>query len=85
MKQVMFCVTLVEGRTQNNIVLLVLLLSACFKTNFKTLLCDHHAGMLKTTDDPSEKNPSEQNKFRAFYSEAVLLKFEKKRWDCVTM
>jgi hypothetical protein len=40
---------------QNYIVLFALLLSACFKTNFKTLLFDDQAEMLKATDDPSEK------------------------------
>jgi len=61
MKQVIFCGTLVEGDMQNNIVLLVLLLSACFKTNFKTLPFDYQAEMLKATDDPSEK-PSPEAK-----------------------
>jgi hypothetical protein len=57
-KQVIFCATLVEGNMQNNIVLFVLLLSACFKTNFKTLPYDYQAGMLKATDDPSENSSS---------------------------
>ena len=53
-----FRATLVEGDMQNNIGLFVLLLSACFKTNFKTLAHDYQAGMLKVTDDPSEKPSS---------------------------
>jgi hypothetical protein len=61
MKQVIFCAALVEGDVQNNIVLPVLLLSACFKTNFKKLPYDYQPGMLKATNDPSEKPSSGAN------------------------
>jgi hypothetical protein len=55
MEQVTCCGTLVEGDIQNYIVLFALLLSACFKTNFKTSRFDYQAEMLKATNDPSEK------------------------------
>jgi hypothetical protein len=58
MKQVICYASLVEGDMQNNIGLFVLLLSACFKTNFKTLAFDYQARMLKATEDPSEKPSS---------------------------
>jgi hypothetical protein len=58
MKQVIFCATLVGGDMRNNIGLFVLFLSAWFKTNFKTLVRDYLAGILKAKGDPSEKPSS---------------------------
>jgi hypothetical protein len=48
MKLIAFCATSVEGGIQNNIILVDLLLSACFKTNFKTLPYDYRTGMFKS-------------------------------------
>jgi hypothetical protein len=55
----MFCATLVEVDVQNDIVLLDLRLSACFKTIFKMLPYNYQAGLWKATKDHSEKPFSE--------------------------